>query len=62
MCVCVHTSVSDDAFAKCTYMYTPGASRRGVQAWGAVERQAAWLLGETLMYEELLLESGCLTT
>lgn len=51
-----HTSVSEHM---CTQA---GASRRGVQAWGAVERQTAWLLGETLMYEEPLLESRCLTT
>lgn len=32
---------------------------RGIRT---VERWTAWLLGETLMYEELLLESRCLTT
>ena len=32
---------------------TPGASRRGVQASGEAERQPAWLLGKTLMCEEL---------
>lgn len=43
----------DGAFGMCTHVCTLGASRRGVQASGIAERQQAWLLGETLMYEEL---------
>jgi hypothetical protein len=56
VCVC------DGVFDICAHVHTPGATRRGMQASGTVERQPAWLLGETLMYEELTLESGCLTT
>lgn len=46
-------SVCDGVFGMCAHVCTPEASRRGVQASGAAERQPAWLLGETLMYEEL---------
>lgn len=51
--VCVKMSVCDGVFGMCAHVCMPGASRRSVQASGAVERQLAWLLGETLMYEEL---------
>lgn len=43
----------DGIFGMCAHVCTPGASRRGVQASRAAERRPAWLLGETLMYEEL---------
>lgn len=49
----VRRCLCDGVFDVCICVHTPGVSRRGVQASGAAESQPAWLLGETLMYEEL---------
>lgn len=38
-------SVCDGVFGMCAHVCTPGASRRGVQASGAAERQPSLALG-----------------
>lgn len=38
-------SVGDGVFGMCAHVCTPGASRRGVQASGAAERQPSLALG-----------------
>lgn len=43
----------DGLFGMRARVCTPGASRRVVQASGEAERQPSWLLGETLVCEEL---------
>lgn len=49
----VKRCLCDGVFGMCVYVCTLGASKRGVQTSGAAERQPTWLLGETLMDEEL---------